>query len=56
MRERVSERDRIIKGNPLHLKEGVVVNILADVVEVVVLAAGPDALLRVGCPAGKFFL
>ena len=31
-----------------HLEEGVVVNIFADVVEVVVLAAGTDALLRVG--------
>ncbi len=31
-----------------HLEEGVVVRVLADVVEVVVLAAGADALLRVG--------
>ena len=33
-----------------HLEEGVVVGVLADVVEVVVLAAGADALLRVGGP------
>ena len=33
-----------------HLEEGVVVGVLADVVEVVVLAAGADALLRVGRP------
>jgi hypothetical protein len=31
-----------------HLEEGVVVGVLADVVEVVVLAAGADAFLRVG--------
>ena len=33
-----------------HLEEGVVVGVLADVVEVVVLAAGADALLRVRRP------
>ncbi len=33
-----------------HLEEGVVVGVLADVVEIVVLAAGADALLRVGGP------
>ncbi len=31
-----------------HLEEGVVVGVLADVVQIVVLAAGADALLRVG--------
>mmetsp|Transcript_1475 Transcript_1475/g.4732 ORF Transcript_1475/g.4732 Transcript_1475/m.4732 type:complete len:367 (+) Transcript_1475:614-1714(+) len=31
-----------------HLEEGVVVDVLADVVEIVVFAAGPDALLSVG--------
>ena len=30
-----------------HLEEGVVVDVLPDVVEVVVLAPGPDALLAV---------
>ena len=30
-----------------HLEEGVVIGVLAHVVEVVVLAAGPDALLRI---------
>ena len=33
---------------PEHLEEGVVVRVLPDVVEVVVLASGSDALLRVG--------
>ena len=31
-----------------HLEEGVVVVVSADVLEIVVLAAGPDALLAVG--------
>ena len=31
-----------------HLEEGVVVGVLADIFEVVVLAAGADALLAVG--------
>lgn len=31
-----------------HLEEGVVVQVLSDIVEVVVLTAGTDALLRVG--------
>ena len=35
-----------------HLEEGVVVGVVADVFEVVVLAAGADALLRVGCAGG----
>jgi hypothetical protein len=49
-------RDRflleVIAETPVaeHLEEGVVVGVLADVVEVVVLAAGADALLRVGDP------
>jgi hypothetical protein len=34
-----------------HLEEGVVVGVLADVLEVVVLAAGADALLAVRPPA-----
>ena len=39
----------IIAEGPVaeHLEEGVVVGVLADIVEVVVLATGPDALLRV---------
>lgn len=36
---------------PQHLEEGVMVHVLAHVVEVVVLAAGPDALLRVNSPS-----
>ena len=36
-----------------HLKKGVVVGVEADVVEVVVLAAGADALLRVRRAAGR---
>jgi hypothetical protein len=36
-----------------HLEEGVVVVVLADVVEVVVLAARADALLRVGRAPGS---
>ena len=52
-----AQRDRflleVIAERPVaeHLEEGVVVGVLADVVEVVVLAAGADALLRVRPPA-----
>jgi hypothetical protein len=39
---------RVVEGPvPEHLKERVVVHVLANVVEVVVLAASTDALLRV---------
>ena len=43
----------IAKGPvPQHLEEGVVIGIEPDILEVVVLAAGADALLGVGC-AGR---
>ncbi len=40
---------------PEHLEEGVVVGVEAHVFEVVVLAAGADALLRVGGASGQAF-
>lgn len=36
---------------PQHLKEGVVVDVLANIVQVVVFSSGADALLRVGSAA-----
>ena len=41
---------------PQHLEEGVVVGVEADVLEVVVLAAGADALLRVRRAGGQAFV
>ena len=50
----------IISKRPVseHLEKGVVIGVVADILEVVVFAAGADALLRVGCAGwivGGFF-